>query len=166
VRGVPLRGAHDIGWLHDLTVERLMDRNFAIVPQETSLSDLRRQFPLGSNKRAFVVDAGGRYAGMLDLQDIHSTDRDGKLDKLTAKDLAQAEAHFLTPQQPVRIALDLFLAAATEALPVVDSQADRKIVGFLTEAYALRRYNGELETRRREELGDDELFSPGMAGER
>jgi chloride channel protein, CIC family len=166
VRGVPLRGAHDIGWLHDLRVERLMHRDFATVPQSLPLAELRRQFPLGTNKRVFVVDDAARYAGMIDLQEIHATDLDAKIEKMTAKDVAHAEAHFVTPQQPVRIALDLFLAAATEALAVVDNQADRRILGFVEEAEALRRYNSELETRRREELGDDELFSPSAAAER
>ncbi|HEX9462393.1 MAG TPA: chloride channel protein [Alphaproteobacteria bacterium] len=166
VRGVPLRGAHDIGWLHDLTVERLIHRDFAVVPEILPLAELRRQFPVGTNKRVFVIDEADRYAGMIDLQEVHATDLDPKLDKLTAKDVAHGAAHLLTPQQPVRVALDLFLAAATEALAVVDNQIDRHILGFVEEAEALRRYNAELEARRREELGDDELFSPTPIAER
>jgi CIC family chloride channel protein len=34
------------------------------------------------------------------------------------------------------------------------------VVGFVTEAYVLKRYNQELERRRSEELGDSELFGP------
>jgi len=165
VRGVPLRGAHDIGWLQDLTVERLMRRDFSLVAQTMPVSELRRQHAIGA-KRVFVVDDAGRYAGMIDLQEAHATDLDPKADTLTAKDIAHNTAHFLTPQQPVRVALDLYLAAATEALAVVDNQTDRRVTGFLTEAYALRRYNSELEARRREELGDDEIFSPVTAAER
>jgi chloride channel protein, CIC family len=43
---------------------------------------------------------------------------------------------------------------------VLNGPADRCLLGSLTEAYALRRYNRELEQRRREELGEDEIFSP------
>ncbi|HVM78214.1 MAG TPA: chloride channel protein, partial [Stellaceae bacterium] len=129
VRGVPLRGAHDIGWLQDLTVERLMRRDFSLVPQSMLVSELRRQHPIGA-KRVCVVDEAGRYAGMIDLQEAHATDLDPKADTLTAKDIAHNTAHFLTPQQPVRVALDLFLAAATEALAIVDNQTDRRVIGF------------------------------------
>ena len=160
LRGVPLRGAHDIGWLQDLTVDRLMVRDFSVVPLTMPLAELRHQFPIGSSKRVFAVDDGGHYAGAIDLQEAHATDHDTNDKTLTVKDLVHGEAHFLTPYQPVRVALDLFIASATEALAVVDNPIDRRIAGYLTEAYALRRYNAELEARRREELGDDELFSP------
>ncbi|HTP84245.1 MAG TPA: chloride channel protein [Alphaproteobacteria bacterium] len=160
LRGVPLRGAHDIGWLQDLTVDRVMVRDFSVVPLTMPLSELRAQFPIGGNKRVFAVDDGGHYAGAIDLQEVHATDHDPAEKLLIVKDLVHGEAHFLTPYQPVRVALDLFIASATEALAVVDNPIDRRITGYLTEAYALRRYNAELEARRREELGDDELFSP------
>lgn len=165
VRGVPLRGAHDIGWLQDLTVDRAMRREVYLVPLTLKLAELRKQFPLGSHKRVFALDEGGRYAGQIDLQEAHATDLDAKADTLKAQDLAHGEAYFLTPHQPVRVALDLFIASAMEALPVVDNGVDRHVVGLLSEAYALRRYNAELEARRREEVGEDDLFSPTMAAE-
>jgi CIC family chloride channel protein len=166
IRGVSLRSAHDVGWLHDLTVDRLMQQDFATVPLELGLGELRQKFPLGEPRRVFAVDAGGRYAGAIDLQDAHGTDLDAKCDTLTVKDLAHGEAYFLTSFQSVRLALDLFLASATETLAVVDNPVDRRVTGYLTEAYALRRYNRELEARRREELGDDELFSPPEPAEK
>jgi CIC family chloride channel protein len=48
-----------------------------------------------------------------------------------------------------------FDRAEAEALPVVDSYLDRRAVGLLTEAYALRRYSAELERRRQELVGKD-----------
>jgi CIC family chloride channel protein len=46
-------------------------------------------------------------------------------------------------------------------LPVVSSTTGLQIVGDLTEAYTLRRYNQELERRRNAELGERDLFSIG-----
>ena len=77
-----------------------------------------------------------------------------------ASDLVADQTHYLLPGQPLRLALDLFAAADAEALVVLDNAVDRHILGYLTEAYALRRYNRELEERRREELGESEVFSP------
>jgi chloride channel protein, CIC family len=48
-----------------------------------------------------------------------------------------------------------FGRAEAEALAVVDSYRDRRVVGALTEAYVLRRYAAELERRRRDMVGEE-----------
>jgi chloride channel protein, CIC family len=42
---------------------------------------------------------------------------------------------------------------------VLRSPTDRRLVGYLNEAYALRRYNQELERGRGAETGERDLFS-------
>jgi CIC family chloride channel protein len=163
VRGVALHSAHDIGWLQDLVVGKVMRREVATAPTDITLRRLRELFPLGATRSLFLVDKEGRYAGMVDTQEAHAVELDDQGDTLTAADIAHAKAHFLTPEQPVRVALDLFVAAESETLAVVDNRVDRHTVGFLTEAYALRRYSQELEARRGEDLGESELFGPSHA---
>jgi CIC family chloride channel protein len=41
---------------------------------------------------------------------------------------------------------------------VLDSPTSRKVIGYLTEAFALRRYNQELERQRSDELGTKYLY--------
>ena len=48
-----------------------------------------------------------------------------------------------------------------ESLPVLESPTERHVVGYLSEQYALRRYNQELERRRSADLGERDLFSMG-----
>jgi chloride channel protein, CIC family len=55
----------------------------------------------------------------------------------------------------VKEAVLAFDRAEAEALAVVDSYRDRRVVGLLTEAYVLRRYAAALERRRREMVGDE-----------
>jgi CIC family chloride channel protein len=160
VRGVPIRGAADIGWIHDLTVAKLMRRDAQTAPENLPLAELRAQFPLGGTKRAFLLDAEGNYAGMILTADTHNPDLDEKLAGMTARDLRQGETQFLLAHQNVRVALDRFAKAEIEVLPVLASAADRKVVGFVTEAYALRRYSQELERARAGDLRDNTLFGP------
>ena len=57
-----------------------------------------------------------------------------------------------------RAATHLFICghrAEAEALAVVDSFLDRRVVGLLTEAYVLRRYAAALERRRRDMFGEE-----------
>jgi CIC family chloride channel protein len=60
----------------------------------------------------------------------------------------------LLPQMNIRQAAQLFEQFESEALPVVESEPDRKVIGVLTEAHLLRRYAAELDTARRD-LSDE-----------
>jgi chloride channel protein, CIC family len=160
LRGVALHSPHDIGWLHELQVAKLMRQDFSAVPPSMPLSELCRQFPLGDSPHVFVVDEKGAYRGYVDLVQAHSDEPMTDRDRLTAADVAHGADHFLTPGQPVRETLDLFIASAADILAVVDNPRDRRVQGYLSEAYALRRYYRELEARHREELGDEALFDP------
>jgi CIC family chloride channel protein len=161
LRGVALSSPHDIGWLQELQVSKLMRQDFAVVPPAMPLAELCRQFPITESRRVFVVNDNGGYEGYIDLAEAHSTElaENGDGDSLTANDIARGAEHFLTPGQPVRETLDLFIASAAEVLAVVDNPRDRRVLGYLSEAYALRRYYRELEARHREELGDEALFN-------
>jgi len=44
--------------------------------------------------------------------------------------------------------------AEAEALAVIQSPENRRVVGLLSEAFALRRYSEELELRRQELVGE------------
>ena len=58
------------------------------------------------------------------------------------------------PQMTVKDAASLFEHAEADALAVVDNPDSRRVIGLLTEAYALRRYSEELERRRKELSGE------------
>jgi chloride channel protein, CIC family len=156
LRGVPIRGAFDIGWIHDLTVEKLMRRDVHTAPADMSLAELRQRFPLGGTKRFFLTDANGDLAGTVNTADLYNPDL--KLEGKTAHDVRHGDIQYLLPHQNIRAALDRFLNTELEVLPVVASTSDRRVVGFVTEAYALRRYNQELERSRGRDLGDSTLF--------
>jgi CIC family chloride channel protein len=157
-RGLGIRSPHDVGWLADLTVAKLMRSDPKIVPADMSLAALRTQFPLGGPKRVFVV-RDGSYAGTIDLTALHDKAFDAQSDSRTAGEVASDAGVFLLPGQNVRVALARFEEALTESLPVLASGGNRAVVGYMTEAYALRRYSQELERRRNADLGARDLFN-------
>ena len=156
LRGVPIRGAADIGWIGDLTVGKLMRRDIRMVPADMSLAELRAHLPLGQNKRVFVVDDTGRFLGIGDLAEAHATDLDQKLDTLTAGSLVHGGPEFIAPETNIRTALGRFLDAKSEILTVTSREG--RVLGSLSEAYALRRYNEALERQRAADHGDSGLF--------
>jgi chloride channel protein, CIC family len=159
LRGVTLQTPHDIGWLRDLQVSKLMRRDFVLVPCTMPLAELRRQFPVTESRRVFVVGESGAYEGHVDLVEAHAAELGTDGGDPTIAAITHGKAHTLTPSQPVREALDMFIDSAEEVLAVLDNPRDRHVVGYLTEAFALRRYYRELEARHREELGDEGLFT-------
>lgn len=163
LRGMRIRSPHDIGWIEDLTARRLMRRDAHVVPDTLPLEALRQRFPLGSTKRVFVENADGDYGGMIDMTEAHSPDR--AVADLTAGALAKGARRFLLPQYNIRTVLSLFADGQEETLAVVADERGCHVVGFVTEAYALRRYNQELERQHADELGSSELYGPAQAGD-
>ncbi len=149
LRGETIRSAADVGWIRDLTVERMMRAVAAIVPEDTGVDQFRVLYPLGSTSRVIAVDSNGKYAGMVIVAEVHG------LDNSTPRPIGPLLRYrdvFLTPKMNVREAAATFDRAEADALAVVDHQ--REVVGLLTEAHVLRRYAEESERRRREVLGE------------
>jgi len=159
VRGLAIKGAHDIGWIADLTAGKLMRRDLHLVQAPETVAELRRRFPLGGPKYAFVLDEGGAYLGTIDTIEAHSTAYDESAEAMTAAGLIHGEPRVLTPQDDIRTVILLFRKTASEVLPVVETAKTRRVLGFVSEAYVLRRYSQELEKQRFEEA-DGGVFSP------
>lgn len=162
-RGVGIHSPHDVGWLADLTVGRLMRADPKLVPAAMPLAELIDMHPPGHGKGVFVVSETGAFVGSLDMAAVHQAEQDKDdstaPESRTAGDFAVDGDLFLLPFDNVRSALARFEEKELETLPVLASASDRAIVGYLTEQYALRRYNHELERRRTADLGERNLFS-------
>jgi CIC family chloride channel protein len=149
LRGETIRSAIDVGWMRMLTVERMMRRDPATITAGASLEELRRRYPLGSTQRVVVVDDGGRYQGVaLIAEAFASIDRPEEDAKRTAGDIAHWADAALTPGMNVKEAVAVFDRTESEALAVVEDMAVGKVIGLLTEGYALRRYAEELDKAR------------------
>jgi len=160
LRGVPIRGAYDVGWVRELTAGALMRRDFHTTVLGMTVAEFRAKYRLGGPKRVFVIDAEQRYRGFVLSADAHNPDLEDALGERLIDDLRQGVDAFLLPHQNIREALDSFSNAKIETLAVLSDQIERRMLGFLTEAYALRRYSQELERARAEELGERTLFGP------
>ena len=158
-RGKPIRGAYDVGWIADLTVEGLTRRDARTLPQNTSLTQLRQLMPLGSVSRVFAVDDQNHYVGVIDLSLAHDPDLDAAAPGLVAGDLATNRRDFLTPEMNIRAVLSRFEQAEMETLAVLAGPEDRRVIGYVSEAFALRRYAQEMERHRSAELGERDLFA-------
>jgi len=152
LRGETIRSAADIGWMRDLTVGKMMRHDVRTVPAAMTVAAFREAFPLGSPAYIIAVDEQGRYVGMAPVADAHAAEVSPDT---SIKALLRYADGVLLPGMAIKEAVLAFDRAEAEVLAVVDSYVDRRVIGLLTEAYALRRYAAELERRRQELVGDE-----------
>ncbi len=150
LRGEQIRSAVDVGWIHSLTVGRMMRRPAATVQRGMTLTAFRQEIPLGAAQRVVVTDEAGAYAGIAYPAEAFAVTGEGR----SVGDIQHHQEHFLLPGMTVKEAIEVLEKAEADALVVVDGPDTRNVLGLLTEQYALRRYNEELERRRRELAGE------------
>ena len=148
LRGETIRGPHDVGWLRDLNVARLMSKDLRTVPADVSIGVAREMFAAGTTRQIMELDGQGRYAGLIFLEALHGAGAD-QLQR-PVDELASQRDHVLLPGMNIRETLDAFEKAETDVLAVIDGPDSRRLVGLVSESHALRRYGEELERRNRE----------------
>lgn len=143
LRGETIRSAHDVGWLRNLTVGKMMRRDVKTVPLGTSIEAFRRLYPLGSSTRVVVLRSDGKYAGVIEVPDAYG---EGVSDETAGIDtLLRYDDVMLHPAMSANDAAKVFEVASADALVVVSDLAERQVIGSLTEAHLFRRYTEELE---------------------
>ena len=152
LRGETIRSAADVGWMRDLTVGKMMRHDVRTVPVTTTVAAFREAFPLGSPAYIIAVDEQHRYVGTVAVADAHAVEA---APDRSVKELLRYTDGILVPSMTIKEAVLAFDRDEAEELAVVNSYPDRRVIGLLTEAYALRRYAAELERRRHELVGDE-----------
>ena len=150
LRGEQIRSAVDVGWIHSLTVGRMMRRPAATVQRGMTLAAFRQEIPLGATQRVVVTDEAGAYAGIAYPAEAFTVTGEGR----SVGDILHHQEQFLLPGMTVKEAIAVLEKAEADALVVVDAPETRHVLGLVTEQYALRRYNEELDRRRREMAGE------------
>lgn len=123
----------------------MMRTDVRTVSDTTTIAECRREFRLGSSQAVFAVDEKGKYRGVVSLPEVFSSDLDNAAETMKVVDLARHGAMILLRSMNVKTAMNFFEQAQADVLPVVDDASGSEIIGFLTEAYARRRYMQELD---------------------
>jgi chloride channel protein, CIC family len=151
--GETIRSANDVGWLRNLTVERMMRTDVGKVPSTTTIAACRREFALGSSQAVIVINNSDAYCGLVLLPELFSGELDAIADEIQVVELAKYTDVVLLPEMNVKSAMKMFDDAEAEILAVIESEDSRKVVGFLSESFARRRYVEEIDKATRGVLG-------------
>jgi CIC family chloride channel protein len=145
LRGETIRSANDVGWLRGLIVSRLMRSDVPKLRSTATMAECRSMLALGSYQGIVVVDDDDRYRGVIMSADLYSGLIESPSNGASIISLARHSDTFLRPSMNVKAAMEHFDRAEAELLAVVSDDAHLKVVGYLTESYARRRYAEELD---------------------
>jgi CIC family chloride channel protein len=106
--------------------------------------------PLGSATYVVAVNEAKEYAGIVNVAEAHAAEL---AQSGFVRDILHHSESTLLPTMTVKEAMTAFESAESDALAVIQSPENRRVVGLLTESEALRRYSEGLELRRRELIG-------------
>lgn len=153
LRGETIRSATDVGWLRNLTVERMMRTDVGKVPSTTTIAACRHEFALGSRPAIVIIKNADEYCGLVMLPELYSGDLDAIADEIQVVELAKYTDVVLLPEMNVKTAMKMFDEAEAEVLAVIESENSRKVIGSLSESFARRRYVEEIDKATRGVLG-------------
>jgi len=154
LRGESIRSAHDVGWIRNLTVDKLMRSDVKTAKLGITLDAFKEAFPIGSTQRVILVDEGDKYAGLVLVPEIYANPTSAQDEAQNLGDFIRYKNDFLQPQMNAKQAAAIFDKTESEALAVVNNLIERKVIGQLSESHTLRRYSEELDRRRREVSGE------------
>ncbi|MBB5881753.1 CIC family chloride channel protein [Xanthomonas arboricola] len=149
LRGENIRSARDVGWVRNLSAGKMMRKDANHTAHDTTVSEFRRRFPLGSTQRVVLEDAAGHYAGVVPLAVLYADNV--QADAPVSNYASHRDAALLADTDIVAV-MKVFDATQADELAVIDAQ--RKVLGVLSESFVRKRYAEELEKRERELMGE------------
>ncbi|WP_043889903.1 chloride channel protein [Xanthomonas hortorum] len=149
LRGENIRSARDVGWVRNLSAGKMMRKDANHTAHDTTVNEFRRRFPLGSTQRVVLEDAAGHYAGVVPLAVLYA---DNVQADAPVSDYAKHRDAALLADTDIVAVMKVFDATQADELAVIDAQ--RKVLGVLSEGFVCKRYAEELEKRERELMGE------------
>ncbi len=104
----------------------------ARVSAVASVETVARQLSGAASGPLAVITPGGKYLGLIRLRDLLEVLPDKELARLvTAADLVQAGADFVTTDDSLEAALERFAYTEADTIAVVGRQKEPRVVGFI-----------------------------------
>lgn len=137
------------------TVDLVMRRDVETVTPDVHPDEILSHLQRAPTAILYVVDDDRRLRGAINLRDLSACVHDNEFDPIvTALELAHTEKVMVTPGTPLVRALTLMQQHTLTQLPVVDSDGDRHLLGFVREIDVLRAYNRATREARALERGE------------
>jgi chloride channel protein, CIC family len=145
-KGIDINAGREMGILASLRVRDAMDRSIAKIAAGAPYEAVLKQCLSSDCNYLYVVDGGGGLEGVISFSDIKEfVFEDGFENLVLARDLANPDFLFVTPDESLASALNKFSFIDMEQLPVVEpTEGGRIIRGILSRSHLLNTYRQEM----------------------
>ena len=150
-RGFDVSLGRDKVILGDRRVGEYMHRSYTVVAPRTPLAEVKRRLLSDPGREACVVDRRGRYAGTVTLAALMTWESNPVRKGDSAADIADTGAPRLYADASLWEAMEGVADFTGNAVPVLVSENDQRLLGVLSVSALARAYADTLEEIRRDE---------------
>jgi CIC family chloride channel protein len=145
-RGIDISAGREMGILTGLTVKDVMSRQVSKIPGTLPYNKVMELCLTGQGNYLYTTDEYDNLEGVISFQDIKEFVYDDQLNGLVfARDLANSDVVFVTPEESLASSLNKFSYIDMEELPVVISgDGNRRLAGVITRSELMKIYRQEM----------------------
>ena len=154
-RGLSLSEGPEVSQLRETRVKSIMESAVQSIAIDAPMAEVRDSLKRAPWGELFVVEADGRLAGMITLNEMDEAAFDRSHDaEWTARDVTRPEPAILAMDDDLMTAVNLFSASGEAHLPVVRDRKSMTLVGMAHEHRVLTTYHQAVIRARAEERGE------------
>jgi len=125
-----------------MNINKLIERDFAIIPPDATLGDLVKKISEVHRNLFPVVDENGILRGMVKMDDVRKIIFKPELyDKVLVKDLMYMPQYYISPDDSMEDLVEMFRKSGRFNIAVIDKG---KYLGFISRANAFTAYRNYL----------------------
>jgi CIC family chloride channel protein len=130
--------------LASLKVSDIMRRDVTMIPQTMPLPEIVAAFLRSRSLFQYVGDAEGRLTGVVDIHEIKESFPERELSGLVVASDLVTEIPFVTPEEPLTSVNEKLWFRDVGQLPVVESAANPRFLGIVTQRDLLGAFDSEV----------------------
>ncbi len=143
--GIDLHEGREMAVMKSLKVGAVVSEDVDLISERANINQLLTIFQMGNSFYFPVINESGTMTGVVSLQDVKGILQDEKLrlNKLVG-DICTRDVLFLTLDDNLYSAMQLFDRKGLDELPVVEAEDSRWVVGMLKRRDVLNAYHREV----------------------
>jgi len=154
-RGLKLRGGRARHIVQTMRIADVMNTDYRTVDEGETMDQVSIRMSLSPYSMLMVVDDELTFKGMVTPRSINeASETSEEVEKSNAMDASRQPSRLLYVDDTLQRALSAMDVTREEYLPVLDNEADKKLVGVLLHRDALAAYNRVLLEEREEERSE------------
>ncbi|SVA74216.1 uncharacterized protein METZ01_LOCUS127070, partial [marine metagenome] len=143
--GINIQHGREVSILNSIKVSEVMNNEVTNIPEGMPFRKILETISYSKNFYFPVVNSKGEMSGILSFHMVREMIFEEELaDLVVANDLSVKPVKFLTPENNLNQAMELFAQLDVEQLPVVHNNDVKRVIGMVNRGEVVAAYNREV----------------------